>query len=129
MKVTMLLADFAQVLNGKLYVMGGGWSIIAPMSGASSIAGKIGVPWNETNRKHSLKIELLDSDFRPVLIPTPGGNAPLVIGADFEVGRPAGLIQGSSLDMPFAFNIGSLNLLPGKRYLWKLFIDGKTDDL
>jgi hypothetical protein len=28
MKLTMLLADAAEAVNGKLYILGGGWSII-----------------------------------------------------------------------------------------------------
>ena len=30
MKVTILLADAAQAAEGKLYVLGGGWSITGP---------------------------------------------------------------------------------------------------
>ena len=30
MKVTMLLADSAQAIEGKLYILGGGWSITGP---------------------------------------------------------------------------------------------------
>ncbi len=122
----MLLADFAQAVDGKLYVMGGGWSLTGPMPSPSAIALKIEVPWNETNRKHSLKIELLDSDFHPVHAPSPSGPAPLVIGGDFEVGRPVGLLQGTPIDVPLAFNIGPIPLEPGKRFVWKLSIDGES---
>src|SRR5438093_11045357 len=101
MKVTMMLADYAQAVNGKLYIMGGGWSITGPMPSPSAIAIKIEVPWNETNRKHNLKVELLDTEYHPVSVPTPAGNAPLIIRGEFEVGRPPGLIPGSALDAPF----------------------------
>lgn len=128
MKVTIILADFAQVVNGKLYIMGGGWSIIGPEPCPTAIAIKIEVPWNQTNKKHNLRLELLDSNYHPVLVPTPVGNSPLKISADFEVGRPAGLIQGTSLDVPIAFNIAPMPLESGKRYIWKLAIDGHTND-
>lgn len=128
MKVTMMLADFAQAIGGKLYIMGGGWSIIGPMPSQSAIAVKIEVPWNDANLQHNLKIELLDADYHPVSVPTPAGNAPLVISGDFEVGRPPGLIRGSSIDAAFAFNIAPIPLAQGKRYIWKLTIDGKSDD-
>jgi hypothetical protein len=128
MKVTMMLADFAENVNGKLYIMGGGWSITGPMPSPSAIAIKVEVPWNEANQKHNLKVELLDSDYHPVLVPTPGGNSPLIITGDFEVGRPPGLIQGTPIDAPFAFNIAPIPLTPGRRYIWKLTIDGKSDD-
>ena len=128
MKVTMMLADFAQSINGKLYIMGGGWSVTGPQPCPSAIAVKIGVPWNDTNRRHELKIELLDGDYHPVLVPTPTGNAPLVIGANFEVGRPPGMAAGSAIDVPMAFNMGAIPLEPGRRYVWRLTIDEKTED-
>jgi len=128
MKVIIMLADSVQVANGKLYMLGGGWSVIGPMPSPFAIAIKIEVPWNETNRKHNLKLELLDTEYHPVLVPTPAGNSPLVISGDFEVGRPAGIISGSSIDVPLAFNIGAIPLAPGNRFIWKLSIDGKTDD-
>ena len=128
MKVTLLLADFAQAINGKLYVMGGGWSVTGPGPAQSALAIKIDVPWNQTNRKHELRLDLLDEDYRPVPVPTPNGNAPLSIQGGFEVGRPAGLPPGSSLDVPVAFNIAPIPLEPGRRYVWRLSINGKTDD-
>lgn len=128
MKVTMLLADFAQALGGKLYIMGGGWTITGPMPSPSAIAIKIDVPWNETNRKHNLRLDLIDGDYRPISVPTPAGNAPLVINGDFEVGRPAGAPAGTPLTVPFAFNIGPIQLEPGQRYIWKLTINGTSND-
>ncbi|MFA6435104.1 MAG: hypothetical protein WCW52_10445 [Elusimicrobiales bacterium] len=128
MKVTMMLADFAQAVKGKLYIMGGGWSIIGPKPGPSAIAIKIEVPWTETNRKHDLRLELLDSDCRPVLVPTAVGDSPLVLKACFEVGRPPGLIAGSPMDVPLAFNITPIPLEPGRRYVWRLTINDITED-
>jgi hypothetical protein len=128
MKVTMMLADSAQAVNGKLYILGGGWSITGPQPVPSAIALKIEVPWTGANQKHSLKLELVDSDFHPVLVPTPAGNAPVLLTGDFEVGRPAGLPPGTPLDIPFAFNIPPLLLAPGKRYVWKLMIDGDANN-
>ena len=128
MKVTMMLADSAQVAGGKLYILGGGWSITGPLPCPSAIAVIVSVPWNETNRKHRVKVELVDADYRPVLLPTSDGSAPLVISGDFEVGRPPGILPGSTIEVPFAFNIGAIPLQPDKRYVWKLMIDDKGDD-
>jgi hypothetical protein len=127
MKVTIMLADFAQVVNGKLYIMGGGWSLIGPQPSMSAVAVKIEIPWTETNRKHSLKLELLDTEHHSVIVPTPIGESPVVITGDFEVGRPAGLIPGTPIDVPMAFPIGPLPLKLGERYVWKLSIDGETN--
>ena len=128
MKVTMMLADFAQAVNGKLYIMGGGWSVTGPGPSPSALAIKVEVPWNETNRKHKMTVALLDSDYRPVLVPTPEGRAPLEITGDFEVGRPPGMLPGTPVDVPMAFNLGPIPLPGNARYIWKLTIDGKADD-
>ncbi len=128
MKVTLLLADFAEVINGKLYIMGGGWSITGPQPAPFAIAAKIEVPWTGANEKHTLRLDLLDGDFKPIQLPTPAGKIPLSVGGDFEVGRPLGMLPGTPLDLPFAFNMGPIPLAPGRRYVWKLAIDGKSQD-
>ena len=59
MKVTMMLADSAQAIGGKLYVLGGGWSITGPAPTPSAIVIKIDVPWDQANIKHHAKFELV----------------------------------------------------------------------
>src|SRR4029450_7500344 len=99
MRVTILLADSAQVAAGKLYILGGGWSITGPEPAPGALAIKIEVPWNESNRRHRLRLALLDADGHPVMAPgEPGG--PLEIIGDFEVGRPPGLMPGTPIDLP-----------------------------
>ena len=44
MKVTLLLADFVQLADGKLTVVGGGWSLIGPNPSPFGIAILIHVP-------------------------------------------------------------------------------------
>lgn len=128
MKVTMLLADAAQAVEGKLYILGGGWSITGPDPSPSAIALKIEVPWTDTNRKHRLELRLLDADGQPVRVPTQAGEHPVEFGGDFEVGRPAGLPEGNPLDMVLAINMSPLPLPPGRRYEWKCFINGNTKE-
>lgn len=125
----MLLADGAQAVGGKLYVLGGGWSICGPDPIPMAIALKIEVPWDRTNMQHHGKLELLDIDGEPVtvLAPTPVGDKPVEIPLDFEVGRPPGMIPGTPIDMALAINIGPLPI-PTGRYEWRLTIDDETRD-
>ncbi len=64
------LADRAEVLDGKLYMMGGAWDrlhisdIEAPV--AFSIAIGILVPWGLTNEPHHLRVRLEDEDGNPI---------------------------------------------------------------
>ena len=66
MKVTMLLADAVQAVSGKLFVLGGGWSVTGPAPAPSALAIKIDVPWNEGNKKHRFRLTLVDGDAQPV---------------------------------------------------------------
>jgi len=125
-KVTLLLADSAQAVAGKLYILGGGWSVIGPDPSPMAIAVKVEVPWDQTNTKHMLRLELLDADGQPVI--PPGAEEGLFVEGEFEVGRPPGLKQGTPIDMPFAVNLGPIPLEPDSRYSWLLSIDGKTEN-
>lgn len=126
--VTLLLADFAEVVSGKLYIMGGGWSVTGPGPARFGIAIKIGVPWDLANKQHSLELQLFDEDHEPVELPTPVGAQPVAVRGQFEAGRPAGLKAGTPLDVMLAFNVGPLPLPAGRRMEWVLTIDGETDD-
>jgi len=128
MKLTMLLADSAQAVDGKLYILGGGWSITGPQPTPSAIALKIEVPWDRANQRYDLEIALLDVDGHPVQVPTPSGDRPIELKSQFEVGRPAGLLPGTPLDVAFAVNLGPLPLRPGQRYVWRCSINGNTDE-
>ena len=45
----MLLADSAQVADRKLYVLGGGLSVIGPRPQPMGVAIRIEVPWDRAN--------------------------------------------------------------------------------
>jgi hypothetical protein len=126
----MLLADSAQAVGGKLYVLGGGWSITGPDPAPSAIALLIQVPWNQANVRHTFELVLLDADGHPVLIqPDPESEPqPLRIEGHFEAGRPAGLQPGTPLDTTAAINISPLPLPPGGRFVWELRIDGRAEE-
>jgi hypothetical protein len=128
-KVTMLLADYAAAYDGKLVVVGGGWSVTGPMPTPFGIALKIEVPWDQANTKHRMRLELVDADGEPVLVPAEGGvEQPLAIEGEFETGRPAGLKPGTPLDVVLALNLPPQPIPPGGRYEWRLTIDGESDE-
>jgi len=125
----MLLADAAQEVGGKLYILGGGWSITGPAPAPMAIALKLEVSWDRTNEQHSLLLELLDEDGAPVLVTDDqGAQVPLRVSGEFEAGRPPGIKPGTPIDSALAVNFGPLQLEPGCRYQWRLSIDGETDE-
>ncbi|HEX8026442.1 MAG TPA: hypothetical protein VF484_09560 [Candidatus Limnocylindrales bacterium] len=95
----LMLADSAQAVDGKLYVLGGAWNMLRfPQFPASLIVGiavAIDVDWNETNQRHHLDIHFEDAD---------GNGMEPRIGADFEAGRPPGAIAGAELRIVLAVN-------------------------
>jgi hypothetical protein len=82
----LILADYADIVGGKLYLVGGGWDTYnsatafpAPVSFA--IAASFSVPWGKTNEPHELEFAIHDSD----------GNELARLNGQIEVGRPAGM--------------------------------------
>lgn len=121
----MLLADSVQAVGGKLYVLGGGWSLTGPGPSPMALAIKIDLPWDRANLKHTWKLELVDSDGHPVKIQLPEQDEPqpLLLQGELEVGRPPGLKAGSPLDVPMAFNFSPIPLRPNTRYEWRFTIE------
>ena len=60
MDTTLLLCDYAEAINGKLYIMGGGWTICAPGPRNMAVAIRVLVPWSDTNKQHNLALMLQD---------------------------------------------------------------------
>lgn len=125
MRVTMMLCDHAQVAGGKLFISGGGWNATDTPTAPSAIALIISVPWDRTNSRIQFAVTLVDQDGRPVSQMGPLGMAPVRIEGQFEVGRPAGVKPGSSIDVPLSFNVQSMALRPDSRYTWELTLDGE----
>ncbi len=126
MKTVMLLCDYAETINGKLYIMGGGWTVCPPGPRNMAIALKIIVPWTLTNIKHRLSLILQDEFGNTVS----QGEPPSEVRQDgeFEVGRPPGVPAGSDLDFVISFIFMGIVLEPDRRYRWQLELDGEPVD-
>jgi len=98
----LLLADYAEVLNNKMYLMGGGWDNFAPPSYPAEmrwgIAVGIRVPYLESNRPIHFVLALRGD----------GGQEHFRVEGDLETGRPPGS-KGESILAPLAIN-GSIRL-------------------
>jgi hypothetical protein len=122
MEATVLLCDHAEAVNGKLYVLGGGWTVLfapdTPVNIALAIV--IAVPWDRTNERHELTIELLDHDGNIVEI----GGHEIRVATQFEVGRPPGIKAGTALNTPLTWAFNGLPL-PEGGYEFKVSINGE----
>ena len=65
---SLLLADFAEVVNGKLYLMGGGFTAVQLAQFGQShrffVAAALRIPWTHTNTSIELggRLETLDAE-------------------------------------------------------------------
>lgn len=120
MDVTALLCNHAEALNNLLYISGGGIEQTMVPAGAPGPFGvnlalgiTVSIPWTQTNQQHLLKVELVDSDGRPVEVPTgPEATTPFLVQMAFNVGRPPGLTPGRAQSVALAVNLPGLPI-PG----------------
>jgi len=129
-RTTLLLCDYAQEVGGKLYILGGGWSMYRGSPVTMGLAVKIAVPWDEANITHDFSAKLVTEDGGDPVLPRAEGGAaptPLEFQGRFETGRPPGIPPGSDLDAPFVVNIAGLPLAVG-RYEWQVLIDQELVD-
>ena len=129
MRATLVLCDYAKVSDGKLDLMGGGWCFAGPDPVSFGVGMILEVPWTETNRPHRFTLRLLDEDGNPVNLNGPDSPpAYLELSDVFEVGRPAGHPEGAPIPLAMALNASAVPLPPGRRFQWRLEIDGESDD-
>jgi hypothetical protein len=126
MNACVMLANFAKVSDGMLDALGAGWTQIGPGPVSFCVAGLVSCDWHELNQRHELKVELLDADGQPV--PHPENGNPILAAADWEMGRPPGTKQGSTLNFPFAIPFGLFQLKPGEQYVIAVSIDREPRD-
>lgn len=124
MDVNILLCDSAQEVGGKLYILGGGWSILGIPNRPTNmaLAMKIEVPWDQTNRAIKIKAALKDADGQDVDL----GEGPISASGEVTVGRPPHVKPGTPIDLPIAMQFNGITLGPGG-YVWELEIDGHVE--
>lgn len=97
----LMVADWAETINGKLYVQGAGWDrkLNPPKERPNTdfaIAAGFLVPWHLTNQRHQFSLALLTGD---------GGEiGPPITGA-FNMGRPAKALPGQKFRTAIAARI------------------------
>ncbi len=95
----LMLADHAEVVNGKVYAMGAGWDTIGatgfPHQLPVGIVVGFRIPWSHANRRQDIVIEIRRDESQ---------DEPLMrMEAQLETGRPAGR-NGKDALVPMALN-------------------------
>ncbi|HEY6530655.1 MAG TPA: hypothetical protein VIY72_00020 [Acidimicrobiales bacterium] len=122
--VTIVLAEAAQVADGKLNLLGGGISVLPPRPQPMAVAILVRVPWSRAEDVIPWACELLGEDGIPVM----AGDVPVLVNGQVAAGRPPGWPEGQTLPVPVVINFSALPVEPGKAYRWRLAVDGASDD-
>lgn len=122
--VTLLLADYAQVADGKLTVVGGGWTQCGPMPTPSAVAALVSFPFSLVPHQHALRLELVDVDGYPVLL----DGTPVLLEGLIELGASVDEPPHPPTVVPFAFVIPPLPLPTGRGFCWRFSVDGQSRD-
>ena len=96
----VILCDAAQVQGEKLFMLGGGWSLIwakeFPAQHQMAVAAGILIPWLETNSRHRFRIQVRAEQ----------GTVFGDVNGEFEQGRPPGLPPGTTQRVMLTLNLG-----------------------
>lgn len=119
--VAFLLADYAEIVDNKLYTMGAGWDRLSFPEGdlthrAIAVGVVLRVPWRAASQRHTWELRLTNVDGEDLLDPCPSG--------EFETGRPVGPIEEAPSNMMFAFTLGDFTFPSVGRYSARLSVDG-----
>jgi hypothetical protein len=114
----LILADAAQVVGNKLYLMGAGWDSINanngfPFEHHMAVAISILVPWTEADKRHAFEIEIATED----------GKSLAKIGGQMEAGPPQGSRPGAARRSQVALGV-TLKLDKAGGYVVAGSVDG-----
>ena len=116
--VTLMLCDYAQVVEGKLYIVGGGWSVANRLTG--HIAAIFQLPYEWAQRRMRTVFALQQADGEPVL-----GASSIIL--EWEVAPQLAEQRGAQLDAPVAIPLPPIDL-PNGRYRWVVTVDGEQNE-
>jgi hypothetical protein len=94
----MILADSGEAINGKVYLLGGGWNVLnlpaLPQEWTFAIALGLDISWDETNQTHQLSLQVQGPD---------GDQLGEEFTLQLETGRPAGALVGQDQRLSLSF--------------------------
>jgi hypothetical protein len=115
----LILADRAEVIGNKLYMMGGGWdqvmlpSVQVPIFIGIGIA--LRVPWHATNRAHNWSLSVQSQDAEVLM----------QVNAEFTAGRPSGITAGADQRVMFAIPSTPVSIPAAGTYVIIASINGE----
>jgi len=114
-RILIITADAASVSEGKINMLGGGWTHIGSGLANFTLVVRLDIPWTMTNQQVPWSLSLIDQDGR-LYSPEPDAD-PVKVDAELHLERPDGAPEGSSFEVPLLFPFVGLPLRPGT-YEW-----------
>jgi hypothetical protein len=120
----LLLADAASVADGKLNMLGGGWTITGPQPIPSALVLLVDSVEPRESKTHESEIMLLHADGSPAVLGTSRGRPDFL---RFQLSITEAVeAQGALVSLLLhAITIPPLPLIPGTDYAWRLTIDNE----
>ena len=113
--ILILTADAASVSDGKINMLGGGWTHVGAGVANFTLVVRLDIPWTMTNQQIPWTLSLIDQDGK-LYRPEPDLD-PVRIEAELNLERPDNAPEGSSFDVPLLFPFVGLPLRQGS-YEW-----------
>lgn len=119
--ILLITADAATVSDGKINILGGGWTRITSGPANFTLVVRIDIPWTLTNQQLPWSLTLVDQDGRSYV---PDGNGkPVELAGELQIERHDDSNLGSSFEAPMLFPFLGLPLRPGT-YEWVFTVAG-----
>lgn len=132
MKAQLLLADQAQIdPTGKVHALGIGWrSTTGPTTSPTALVAFVEFDRDTTEGTYECILSLIDTETeKPVVVEGENGSTELVLSVDLEARYRKNVPKTLPLTGAIVINFGpGMNLEPGREYVWRITVDGKSDD-
>jgi hypothetical protein len=121
MELQVILCDVTRVSEGKLDLLGAGWTAIRGGQVQFGIGIIATVPWSELDVEHTVEFVLADD--KGAVVTSPNGD-PLLRGEfKFKGQKPVGVLLGAPAVVPIPINL-TMELPYGKRMKVVVTADG-----
>jgi hypothetical protein len=130
----VVLADYAQISEGRLFINGGGvrgahFPAPAPAGlpypVSFSAAGTVTFGWDAPAGDHTLGFDVVDADGHPPLSVDGQSRMPLSGTQVVSLVRAGRAVPGDECLVPFAFNVLNVPFISVGRYTVSILVDGE----
>ena len=126
MEATILLADAARVSDGKLDLLGAGWTVTVAEPHPFGIGIILELPWAEIGVEHSFELVLLNAGDDSVAVDA-SGDVLFQGSGTMRTQKPPGVLLGKPVTQPVAIGVPPLAWQPAHDYKFLLTLDGNSN--